>query len=486
MRSLTPWFILTVGGLFVLFMVLSDSQITSIVSQGNNAVGYVNDEMVTYQEYSGLVEQMKSQQEQQTGQTIDDTQLDAFRDQVWESLVSQKLVLDKIDDFGITVTDEEVKDVLLGPNPPQELQQNFIDSTGQFNRALYEQALTDPQNRDIVIRVEEGVRQQLYQSKLQNYLNASIIVSDNEIEQYYRDQNVKVDADYAYVNSRLIPDSVVTVTEDEMKDYYSENKKDFEVKEQRKIKYVRFPLLPSQGDTTAIKSNLDAIVQSIKSDTGSFKTYVEIYSDNPYSRDTLSLTQLPKAAAAILNEASDGEIIGPVITNQGFIVAHLVGKIKGADEFVRASHILISSQQIGEAQAKVKADSIYFELKKGNADFEEMAMKFSEDPGSGRVGGDLGWFGRGQMVAPFEEAAFGGKIDFIQEPVKTRFGYHIIKTTGRDNTQYILEQIVNKIDASATTQDRIYNNASDFAYLADKNDFDSEAELLNYQITESS
>lgn len=486
MRSLTPWFILTVGGLFVLFMVLSDSQITSIVSQGNNAVGYINDEVVTYQEYSGLVEQMRSQQEQQSGQTLDASQLDAFRDQVWESLVSQKLVLNKIDELGITVTNDEVKDILLGPNPPQELQQNFIDSTGQFNRALYEQALTDPQNREIVIRVEEGVRQQLYQQKLQNFLNASIIVSDNEVEQYYKDQNLKVDADYAFINSRLIPDSLVSVTEDEIKDYYSKNKKEFEVEEQRKIKYVQFPLLPSQGDTTAVKSNLDAIVENIKKDTGSFKTYVEIYSDNPYSKDTLSLTQIPKAAATVLNDAAEGDIIGPVLTNQGFIVAHLVGKIKGADEFVRASHILISSQQIGEGPAKAKADSIYIELKKGNADFEEMAIRFSEDPGSGRVGGDLGWFGRGQMVAPFEEAAFSGKIDFIQEPVKTRFGYHIIKTTGRDNTQYIVEQIVNKIDASATTHDKIYNNASDFSYLADKNDFESEAQLMNYVPSESS
>jgi parvulin-like peptidyl-prolyl isomerase len=89
------------------------------------------------------------------------------------------------------------------------------------------------------------------------------------------------------------------------------------------------------------------------------------------------------------------------------------------------------------------------------------------------------------MVTEFEEASFNGKIGEVQKPVKTRYGSHIIKTTGKSNVQYVVERIINKIEPSGTTYDRLYNNAGDFSYLAEKNGFDSEAELMKYDIVES-
>ena len=111
-------------------------------------------------------------------------------------------------------------------------------------------------------------------------------------------------------------------------------------------------------------------------------------------------------------------------------------------------------------------------------------MEKSED-GSAPRGGDLGWFGKGQMVKEFEDAAFKGRIGQIQRPIKTQFGYHIVKVTGKSDKKYVIEKIVNEIRASATTLDRIYSNANDFSYIADKNNFESEAELLGYEIKET-
>ena len=78
MRSLAPWFMLTVGGVFVLFMVLSDSKVTDLIHQQKQNVGSINGEDVTYQEYSTAVDNLKKQQEQ-AGQTIDESQMDFFR-----------------------------------------------------------------------------------------------------------------------------------------------------------------------------------------------------------------------------------------------------------------------------------------------------------------------------------------------------------------------------------------------------------------------
>ncbi len=99
----------------------------------------------------------------------------------------------------------------------------------------------------------------------------------------------------------------------------------------------------------------------------------------------------------------------------------------------RASHILIStggSSDEEKAKAKAKADEILAEVKKNPAKFAELAKKHSQDPGSGANGGDLGFFGRGMMVKPFEDTVFSQKEGEISGLVQSEFGYHIIKLTG--------------------------------------------------------
>jgi peptidyl-prolyl cis-trans isomerase D len=482
MRSLAPWFIIAVGGLFVVFMVLSDSKIADVMATRTNNVGSINGEDISYQEFSNMVEQYRTNQVAQTGQEIPESQLDAFRDQVWDNMVSQKLIDEKIKELGIVVTDEEIINTIQGPNPPEIITQYFIDSTGKFNRQAYDQAIFDPNNKEAMLQTEQVVKQQLIQQKLGTFLNAAVVVSDQEIKRKFVEQNVKMTADYVLVDANSMPDSVVSVAEDEIMKYYKDNDEEFKVDAQRKIKYVLFSNAPTKDDSNAIKNNLAAIVKKLEDDTSSFKTYVEIYSDQPFSVDTVSLSLLPKQASSLIADLEPGKIIGPVATSEGYSVYKLNKTINSDEPLVRASHILIKSGA-DENAAKQKIDEIYQELMDG-ADFAEVAIEKSED-GSASSGGDLGWFGKGQMVKEFEDASFRGRIGAIQKPVKTQFGYHIIKVTGKSNKKYVVEKIVNAITASATTLDRAYDNANDFSYIADKNDFESEAELLGYEIKET-
>lgn len=87
---------------------------------------------------------------------------------------------------------------------------------------------------------------------------------------------------------------------------------------------------------------------------------------------------------------------------------------------IKASHILVKKHS--------QAEQILKELK-GGASFKELAKKYSECPSRNR-GGNLGEFGKGQMVKEFEKAAFNLKVGELSGPVKTKFGYHIIKRTG--------------------------------------------------------
>ncbi len=483
MRSLAPWFILLVGGLFVLFMVISDSRVLEFMGQRSQNVGSIDGEDISYQDFSNMVERARQNQERLTGQTIDESQMDLFRDQVWDAIVTQKLLQKKIKEFGIVVTDDEVREALLGPNPPEELKRQFTDSAGVFNRQLYEQALRDPRNKEIVLYYEDIIREQIQQQKLQDYLFASVVVGDEEVKEHFIRQNIKMRADYILINTASIPDNEINFTDNELKDYYEKHKDDYKVEHTRKLKYVLFRRQPSKDDSLGIKNNLNAIVAKIKSDTASFKSYVQIYSDQPYRRDTISITALPVEARELLLKASKGDVIGPIATYEGYTVYKLIDRVKSKNEVVRASHILIRSSG-NDKEDFEKANQVYNELIKG-ADFATVAKSKSNDPGSASKGGDLGWFARGQMVKEFEDACFNGKIGVIQKPVKTTYGYHIIKVTGKLNEDFVIEKITNKIQVSASTLDKLYQDASDFAYIAKENGFDSEAKVMNYDVIET-
>jgi peptidyl-prolyl cis-trans isomerase C len=103
-------------------------------------------------------------------------------------------------------------------------------------------------------------------------------------------------------------------------------------------------------------------------------------------------------------------------------------------ERVKASHILVRVQANADAgereKARAKAAGILADVKAGK-DFAALAKEHSDDPGSGSQGGDLGYFQRGQMVPPFEEAAFALSVGQVSDLVPSDFGYHIIRVTDR-------------------------------------------------------
>ena len=109
-------------------------------------------------------------------------------------------------------------------------------------------------------------------------------------------------------------------------------------------------------------------------------------------------------------------------------------------ERVRASHILISIPQgadaAAKAKAKAKAEGVLKDLKAGK-DFATLAKANSDDPGSGAKGGDLDFFEKGQMVGPFDQAAFTLKPGETSELVETQFGYHIIKVTEKQASRTV-------------------------------------------------
>jgi len=150
-------------------------------------------------------------------------------------------------------------------------------------------------------------------------------------------------------------------------------------------------------------------------------------------------------------------------------------------------------------EVKNFVDSLYNRAIAGD-DFAELARKHSEDPGSGKNGGDLGWFGEGKMVKPFWEAVKALKeIGDISRPVKTQYGWHIIKLTGKREIQdpidvsstpekkmeYQASHILIKVEISNMTLAQLQTTADNFIKNARENGFYESAEDFGLTITKT-
>ncbi len=180
-------------------------------------------------------------QKKQQNADIDSETERQIRSQVWNQMVDELLIDQEINRLGITVSDQEIRDIVMGPNPPEYLVQQFKDSTGTFRRDAYQSAMMDPQNKQAWIQVEEGIRQEQKRRKLQSLLLATAVVGEGEVKQRFIDNNLTMNVNYVLFDiNQLVPDSAVTITDDDLKKQYETHPADFQAKAARKIKYVFF------------------------------------------------------------------------------------------------------------------------------------------------------------------------------------------------------------------------------------------------------
>lgn len=449
-------------------------------------VGMVNDTKINYREFSELLRQQTENIRKQSGNEVDEETERQIRTQVWNGLIQQALVEQELERLGITVTDNEIRDILLGPNPPEMVANQFKDSTGVFNRAAYDRAVADPQNRSAWIQLEDQIRRQRRIEKLQSALFAAIRVSEGELRQRFADKTVTADAEYVLFDpNRFFPDSAIQVTDADIQKHYNENQEDFKVRAARKLKYVFFSLAPSATDSAAVIAEMNRNAEQAK--VGSdFTELAKTYSEVPIN-DTVYVKhgELSKMKETAVFAAKKGQIIGPLQDFDGYHLIKIIDEKKGKTEFVRASHILLNLVSGPDSVAKIQKAKDLLKKAKSGANFGQLARENSDDFGSKVQDGDLGWTGKGGWVKPFEDAARKANVGDIVGPIRSQFGWHIIKVTGKDSRELKLVTLTMRVKASSQSADVAYQRAQDFAVLAKDEGFEKSAELSSYQVRET-
>ncbi len=473
--------------LFILFIMFDwGMDLPSIRFRGEaDVLGKVNDEKITYKEFSELLRQSIEAQKKQSGTDPSDDLERQIRDQVWNMLVNQILIREQIEELGIEVTDKEIIEMVHGPNPPEMLVGQFRDSLGRFNRDAYDQAIQDPRNRDAWLQIERQLRQQRKSEKLQSLLNASVRVTEGEVKQKFIDQNTYLESQYVLFDPNMyIDDSKVTVTDADLQKYYKANPSEYKVKPARKLKYVLFQSKPSNADTSDVVSEIERLKDQVQLGMD-FAELAKTHSEIPASEAFFKHGELSRNKEIAVFEAKKGQVVGPIIDFDGVHLVKVLDERRGNGEFVRASHILINETEGTDAgPAEAKARKLLQEIKAG-ADFSKLASANSEDEGSADLGGDLGWGGKGTWVKPFEDAAFKARVGEVVGPIRSKFGWHIIKVTGRDSREVKISSLTMKIKTSPQTIDQMYSSAQDFSFLAGSEGFEKSAELSGYQVKET-
>ena len=464
-------------GLSLLAFVLSDFLGSGNMFGGPDVeIALINDKPIEYTEYEmvfeGLIENYK--RNMGTEGTPEESVIDMIREQAWDVLLKKYTVENEINILGIRVSEEELFDMVQGTNiDPQILQIPVFQNqqTGMFDRALVIQFLQNMDKdqtgnaRASWLAFEDQLIQTRMVTKYNNMIKKAMYVPQVLAQQYNKENMDKTDCRFVFKPYSLVPDSTIQCTDEELLTYYNNNVYKYEQEESRDIDYVIFDVLPSPNDMEYLNVNMNKLKDEFIASEDDI-TFINYNSDKSFNDVFYSKGSLNPEIDSILFSSPVGYIHGPYTENNNLVLAKVMEKQMLPDS-VHARHILIQPSETRSAEiSKALTDSIV-NLLKNNANFVELAMRYSDDKGSVPDGGDLKWFGRGKMVKSFEDTCFLSKVGEIKI-AESQFGYHIIQVLERSKeSEHIKAGFVERlIEPSQQTRQAVFNQASDFAAKA--------------------
>ena len=453
----------------------------SFFREDRSTIGEVGGEKLAYEDFNKKVEQNSAQFQQQSRQAVLSPQILGYvQETTWNQMIAQTIMQKEVDKLGLQVGQDETNSMVSGNNPNQQIVQAFGNpKTGQLDRARLNNFLQQlptlkpeikQQWTDFVTQLIDAKLNEKYISLVTNGLYVNSVDAKDD----YLAKNKLANFKYVELNYASLPDNKVTVTDDDYKAYYDEHKAEFKnPSELRSFDFVSFNAAPSKEDSAAVKAQAQKLAIDFKTSTND-SLFVQINAETktPVIYQHKGKLGDPKLDSAMFN-SPNGTVYGPYLSNGSYKVAKLEDAHVEPDS-VKAAHILIDQRIIGNAKALAKADSLK-KLIEGGKSFADLAKQNSIDTGSAIKGGELGTFARGAMVAPFENAVFGGKKgDLII--VTTQFGVHLIQIDDTKGSSKVAKVAVVDVPlkASSTTQTAVYSKAQGFLASLTKDNFDDQ------------
>ena len=362
-------------------------------NQQRQQIGEVLGNKINVQEFQALVDEYQDVLKMtQYRDNFTEEELNSIKDEVWNSFINEQIIKAEADKLGLTVTDEELQNILKEGTNPMLLQTPFVNQqTGRFDVTMltkflddYKKASTNPQMAEQYAPIykfwqflEKQLRQQTLSSKYQVLMANCLFSNPVSAKMAFDGQNEESDIQLASIPYSSINDNDVKIDDKDLKAKYEEEKEMFKQQvETRDIKYVDFHVVASAADRAELMKSMTEASNKLQSGAVPSEVVRKAQSQFPYTGIAATKRAYPSDIAAKLDSMSVGQTTAPFETtgDNTLNVVKLISKTQMPDS------IEYRQIQVGGATveaARKTADSVYNAIKAG-ADFEQIAKKYGQ------------------------------------------------------------------------------------------------------------
>ena len=482
-RSAGKFLIFIIGlGLFAFIAEEGFRSCEYLRNDQRQQVGEVLGEKINVQEFQKLVDEYSEVIKMQQGQeNLNDEQLNRVKDMVWNSFVQNKIIAKEAQKLGLTVTDQEIANILAEGTNPMLMQTPFVNQqTGRFDVNALKKFLADYKTQqnanpqlakqyDTIYKywtfIEKNLRQQLLAQKYQSLFAHCLISNKIEAKMAFNDQNQESQIQLASLPYSSINDSKVTITDADLKAKYDELKPRFrQYMESRDIKYVDIQVDASAKDKADLQKQMEGYAKDLATAANPSEVVSKSSSLIQYTGLAVSKDAFPYDIANRLDSMAVGST-SAVISNKidnTLNVIKLVSKQQLPDSI---QFRLIQVAGADMAAAKKSADSICTAIRNGGA-FEEIAKKYNQQTG------EKTWMTTRQYQnAPTVDADTKNYIESLNtmavnevKVIPLTQGYLVAQVVDRKNmiNKYVAAVIKKNIEFSRDTYTAAFNKFSAF------------------------
>ena len=479
-RSWGPTLVIVIG--LALFAFIAEEMFRSCEASKNQQrqqVGEVLGEKVNVQDFQALVDEYQNVIKMAQGRdNLTEDELNQVKDQVWNTFVNNKIIEQEAEALGLTVTDEEMQNILREGTNPMLMQTPFVNQqTGRFDASQLTKFINDyktNQNAQLSEQykaiydywkfIEKSLRQQTLAQKYQSLLSNCLLSNPVSAKALFEAQSQESNILLAALPYSSVKDDEVQVSDADLKAKYNEEKEMFkQTVESRDIKYVDFQVTASKSDRDALLKTMQEASQKLQSGAAPAEIVRKAQSQVPYVGLPVTSRALPTDIARRIDSMAVGQTTAPFETasDNTLNVVKLINKQQLPDS------VEFRMIQVGGATAEAaqkSADSIFTALKTG-VPFDSIAKKYGQT-------GAKQWLTSAQYqnttTIDADSKEYLTTLNTLPagelKNLKFSQGNVIVQVTDRRNmvTKYDVALIKHTIDFSKQTYSDAYNKFSQY------------------------
>ncbi len=459
---------------FVILWSLADTQVFDSMMAGPRSLGTVNGEPISFEEYNQTVNNYMQNYQFQTGESASAELRSYYEELAWDNLVMQKILKGELDRLGIRVTDEEIVEMITGPNPAPFIAQQFTREDGSIDRVALQQAIEAPENAQIWVNIENQLREQVAMEKLNRYISNAVKISDVEVNYEFVNQNSTANARFIRFPYSEITDSMVTVTESDIRSYLNKNADRYKQEKSYRFKYVTFSKQATSEDSTRIYSEIENLREQLRVSTNDSLFLIDNLSTAPFNSTFRARDQVQEEFAVVY-DMQNGDV-SQVIESQGKVTVLKRLDGRNGESLARISQVQLTFNDNNKEEVAERARELVQQLR-GGTDFSLIASTNSADFSSNSTGGDIGFVKSADRPATLSSAVSNAAVNAIIGPTEHEGSFYIQKVTARESEEVKFAEMSLNVEADPFgTIDRQARSADDFSFYAREDGYQSEAE----------